>query len=331
MSEKEFLVKSSLILIVISVILFLGINVCGKGSFMHELLFFLECIVVVVGIAVWITTVGYFMVCFFARVSGKIRNPIEGLDKDDFQKNKEYYREILDKYSPITLGYIDSMRLKKNHLIAELLWLKNKGIIAIENGKIKKETTSAEISSCEKIVLDEIKDGVFKVEKFSSFEDKVENDLDENCLIAMKLIRFRFTMKQFEIAFWILIFLCCAFFGLSNILDEWGVSKEALNSLYNLGILSAILLLVTACIYLLPRIFVVNYYEVRGKKYKRTRRGRDINKKLEGLKSFLQDYSMLSEREAKEVELWEDYLIYSVMFGQNKKIIEEYEKYIEIN
>lgn len=86
MSEKEFLVKSSLILIVISVILFLGINVCGKGSFMHELLFFLECIVIVVGIAVWITTVGYFMVCFFARVSGKIRNPIEGLDKDDFQK-----------------------------------------------------------------------------------------------------------------------------------------------------------------------------------------------------------------------------------------------------
>ena len=39
---------------------------------------------------------------------------------------------------------------------------------------------------------------------------------------------------------------------------------------------------------------------------------------------------LVAEREAKEIELWDDYLIYSVMFGQNKKIIEEYEKYIEI-
>ena len=36
------------------------------------------------------------------------------------------------------------------------------------------------------------------------------------------------------------------------------------------------------------------------------------------------------EREVKEIELWEDYLIYSVMLGQNQKVIEEYEKYIEI-
>ena len=76
------------------------------------------------------------------------------------------------------------------------------------------------------------------------------------------------------------------------------------------------------------------YYAYRkgkgGKLYKRTQKGKEINKKLEGLKHYLKDYSLLSEREAKEIELWEDYLIYSVMFGQNKKVIEEYEKYIEI-
>ena len=64
--------------------------------------------------------------------------------------------------------------------------------------------------------------------------------------------------------------------------------------------------------------------------HKRTQKGKELNKKLEGLKHYLEDYSLLSEREAKEIELWEDYLIYSVMFGQNKKVIEEYEKYIEI-
>ncbi len=82
-------------------------------------------------------------------------------------------------------------------------------------------------------------------------------------------------------------------------------------------------------LYMLVGFFKVNYVEARGKKVARSSKGKEINEKLEGLKSFFQDYSMLSEREAKEVELWEDYLIYSVMFGHNKKIVEEYEKYID--
>ena len=72
------------------------------------------------------------------------------------------------------------------------------------------------------------------------------------------------------------------------------------------------------------------YIKNRGKLYNRTPKGRELNQKLEGLKYYLKDYSLMDEREAKEIELWDDYLIYSVMFGQNKKIIEEYEKYIEI-
>ena len=68
----------------------------------------------------------------------------------------------------------------------------------------------------------------------------------------------------------------------------------------------------------------------KGRIYKRTKKGQEINRKLEGLKNYLKDYSMLDEREAKELELWDEYLIYSVMFGHNQKIIEEYEKYIEI-
>ena len=75
----------------------------------------------------------------------------------------------------------------------------------------------------------------------------------------------------------------------------------------------------------------LTYLDIIGNKlYKRTQKGKELNRKLEGLKHYLKDYSLLSEREAKEIELWEDYLIYSVMFGQNKKVIEEYEKYIEI-
>ena len=77
-------------------------------------------------------------------------------------------------------------------------------------------------------------------------------------------------------------------------------------------------------------LIMKGYHFGKGIIGKRTKKGRELNQKLEGLKNYLKDYSLMDEREAKEIELWEDYLIYSVMFGQNKKIIEEYEKHIEI-
>ncbi len=89
-------------------------------------------------------------------------------------------------------------------------------------------------------------------------------------------------------------------------------------------------ILIFAGILAIKSLIKHGYEKGKGKIYKRTTKGRELNQKLEGLKNYLKDYSMLDEREAKELELWDDYLIYSVMFGQNKKIMEEYEKYIEI-
>ena len=93
-------------------------------------------------------------------------------------------------------------------------------------------------------------------------------------------------------------------------------------------IVSAIFLLliypVTAIAWILTSI-------VKYKKdpYFRTEKGEELNKKLEGLKKFLQDYTLLDKQNMQGVTLWEDYLVYSVMFNQNKKIIEEFEKYIK--
>ena len=62
----------------------------------------------------------------------------------------------------------------------------------------------------------------------------------------------------------------------------------------------------------------------------RTEKAKELNSKLEGLKSYLKDYSNLKDNEASNIVLWEDYLIYSVIFKQNKKIISEFKKYYEI-
>ena len=54
--------------------------------------------------------------------------------------------------------------------------------------------------------------------------------------------------------------------------------------------------------------------------YVRSKSGEEINLKLEGLKNYIKDFSVLKERDKKEIPLWEDYLIYSVLFGINTKI-----------
>ena len=90
-----------------------------------------------------------------------------------------------------------------------------------------------------------------------------------------------------------------------------------------IAILGLIVFPISAFIYFISYIVMnsVNPY-IRNKKAK------DINLKLEGLKKYIKEYSMLEQREQKELMLWKDYLIYSVIWGQNTKIVEEVMKKI---
>lgn len=53
----------------------------------------------------------------------------------------------------------------------------------------------------------------------------------------------------------------------------------------------------------------------------RTDKGEEVNEKLEGLKNYIKDYSNLDEKKENDLTLWEDYLIYSVIFDQNTEIV----------
>lgn len=60
--------------------------------------------------------------------------------------------------------------------------------------------------------------------------------------------------------------------------------------------------------------------------YSRTKKGDELNIKIEGLKRFLKEHSSLAEKELKQLELWEHYLIYSILFNQNEKALTELKK-----
>ena len=62
--------------------------------------------------------------------------------------------------------------------------------------------------------------------------------------------------------------------------------------------------------------------------YARSEKGEELNEKIEGLKNFTKDYTLLDERTLEEITLWEDYLVYSVLWGQNEKEIKKYKQYV---
>lgn len=67
------------------------------------------------------------------------------------------------------------------------------------------------------------------------------------------------------------------------------------------------------------KVFKTNEYEIVN----------DLKKEaieLNGLKNFLDDFTIINEREAIEVTMFEDYLIYAQMFGIAKKVAEQFKK-----
>ena len=73
-----------------------------------------------------------------------------------------------------------------------------------------------------------------------------------------------------------------------------------------------------------------SYTWYKSRSYKRTKEGEVLNRKIEGLKNYLKDFSLLTEKEQQELILWEEYLIYSVIFNINHKIINELSSLIEV-
>ena len=54
--------------------------------------------------------------------------------------------------------------------------------------------------------------------------------------------------------------------------------------------------------------------------YVLTTEGKLASYKLQGIKNYIHDFTLLGEKEYKEITLWDNYLIYAIMLGENKKI-----------
>ena len=140
----------------------------------------------------------------------------EKLDKIDFQNNS-YYRDIIFKYSPAVLSYIDDFKLEEKDIVATLMSLELKQKLSMKD-QIKIINDSEEnLDENEKYIFKKLKNNTLKNINMLEFEEKVIKDcLDYNLLEENKDIKKKIIKK---VIFSVCIYInCCRIFQLSNFL-----------------------------------------------------------------------------------------------------------------
>lgn len=255
------------------------------------------------------------------------------LSQNDFQQTKEYYREILQGYSPAVLSFIDDFEIEyPSTIIASLLQLSKNHFITMEQGSIKKNTNEklndTNLESNETYILNHMKDDKVILNDIEFKKNLTEDALKKGLIKNIQEEKAKRKKKIIKAIIIMFVIFFVTFIAIS-VIEKLNITE---------GILVAILFFIIAILLMgtvfYPFVLMISYavYLNKNQKcpYVRTEKGEEINKKLEGLKIYLKDYSYLEEKKESEVAIWEEYLVYSVLFNQNTKIIETYRKYIEI-
>ncbi len=238
------------------------------------------------------------------------------LSKIDYKNEEVYYREILKGYSPFLLSYIDNFIFKgKTDIIATMLNLQLKKVIKIENNTIIKLDNAINLEESEQYILNNVSNGKIKINDIRELEQKIVKDAQNKGLIKIKEVQKSEDMKQLKdkLVIFFIISVCIIMF----------ISIIAIS--INNELLTAIVL-IFSLIFCNPFFYIILYiikYYLNKPKIRRTKKGEEVNTKLEGLKNYIQEYSKLKEKNANDILLWEEYLIYSVIFNINDKVIKE--------
>lgn len=248
------------------------------------------------------------------------RHSKDKLDENDL-KNDTYYRDIINEYSPAVLSYIDDFKLEEKDIIGTImsLELKKKLKITDKIEVINEDETGLE--SNEKYIFNHIKNSSLKKINLIYFEKYVIEDAKNNNLLEEKLNIKKNIIKRLIMCAIIYVIIRVTMFNATKIIEMIQNNNEMLM------IAMIIMLLMFLVTFFLPisTIIYVRSYCILNKSnpYVRNKKAKEINKKIEGLKNFIKDYSLLKDRDGKEIEIWRDYLIYSVIFGQNTAIIDK--------
>lgn len=233
----------------------------------------------------------------------------------------KYYRDIIEKYSPATLSFIlDGMEFDKD-LAASIIYLINKGYLELkqDNKITRTDKDNSGLSKDLKIICNSDVNHLLAYRRLKNknikeqqkayiasqtnrqWMEQVEKEAEEDGLVIER--------KKYKITS-ILSILCI------------------IETVYTLTIENYGLFFFSIFLFFLLVFLKMSAYDKN--KWVKTQKGYELYSKIVGLKNYIKDFSTLSEKELKEIEIWEDYLIYAIIFNNtsklNKDALEFYKK-----
>lgn len=263
-----------------------------------------------------------FIILYIPNIGKKYQNFQNYIN--NFHENKDYYRDILKNYSPVELSLILYNIVTIPSIVANLLVLEKDKIITNNNGLIVSNIDKNDFSNdFMKSIF--IKNGKVDVYYLSISKYAREKAIKDNLIEKASFPKKKFILDiLLSLGFYLIPILYVNNFTVfGNFILSYSDNILIVISLFLLFFMSLIILFV------FPIFTIIKYIILYGSlknNYKRTNLGNEINNKLQGLNNFIREFSNLDERNRNELVLWEDYLIYSVLFKNNNKIYKEYKK-----
>jgi len=253
------------------------------------------------------------------------------IERFDFDKDMPFFRDIIKEYSVSVIAtnydlFIDT----KKQAILNLMYLKSRNKIDINNGYITViDNETNDLDNISAYILNNIKTGFLKLSGDDTFNQQalyhfINKDVCKSDLVVSNIN----SLNNNKTVFWII----------EIILILISILFKSLFAQININLFLAFLMLL---IFIAPIGFPILYalynfsslitHTYNNVKYvfKRTNKGKEIMKKLLGLKRFMAEFTVMDKKSADEIELWDDYLIYSVLFNINNQVINEYKLLIK--
>lgn len=283
-------------------------------------------------VSIWIFGSVFIVIGFSVDII-PVQSRIFSLTSVDFINSKELYRDLLNKYSAMSLAYIDDFSkdpLKYVVITALELELKNK-ITINDNGVEVIDKSVDNLYESERYILNNVKRGRIFVKDSSEFLELAKKEcieyglVEENAECGKPQVGNKIQLIIKGIVK-VLVYLAILF----GIIVGLVIFGETDFGGFTYQIHLAMLFLLA---YLPIGLFLnyVAYHQSITILSFRTKKGEEVNTKIEGLKNYIKRYSLLKDREKEQLLLWDDYLIYSVMFNENKKVIDEINRHIVID
>lgn len=242
-------------------------------------------------------------------------------------ENIKYFREILKNVSPAVISYIDDYKFDYyNDITATILSLKlKKKLSIVDNEIIIINDNTDNLTISETFVFDTIKKGKLDESKLiSQLPAIISHEAELRGLVEKRKFMFGNLIKRVIGLSLTWVILLISFINLISFLSN-PINKEIVEA--TIIYIIPIILIVTPLLFLFS-YFIFSYiitYIVRNltQRFIRTKAGNELNTKIGGLKNFLEDFTSLDQKQIEHIKQWDEFLIYSVIFKQNKQIVDD--------